>query len=247
MMKRLILLPFALAAYGISLLTFLYLIAFLVDLPGVPRAIGHPASTMSGAAAVLLDLALVAVFGLQHSLMARRTFKLAWTRIVPQPIERSAYLVFACLALILLFAFWQPLPALVWDLRGSLAEPVLWTIFAAGWFVALLSTFLISHLELFGLAQVWSHLRALPPAAARFRQPLFYRLVRHPLYSGFIIAFWATPAMSWSHLLLATAMSGYMLVAIEFEERDLVAFFGAEYESYRGKVGKLLPRLRRSG
>lgn len=243
-MKRLAFLVFGWVAYGIFLLTFLYLIGFVADLSVLPRAIDHPVPTMPLVAAILADLALIAVFGLQHSLMARKSFKAVWTRVVPKPIERSSYMIFTCLALILLFAFWQSLPAMVWDLRGSVGEPVLWTVFAAGWLVAFVSTCLIDHFELFGLAQVWEHWRGTPPVAPRFRQPLLYRLVRHPLYSGFVLAFWATPAMSFGHLLFAAAMTGYILVAIEFEERDLVSQFGAEYESYRKTVGKLTPRLR---
>ena len=243
-MKRLAFLVFGWVAYGIFLLTFLYLIGFVADLSVLPRSIDHPVPTMPLATAILADLALIGVFGLQHSLMARKSFKAVWTRVVPKPIERSGYMIFTCLALILLFALWQPLPTMVWDLRGSVGEPVLWTVFAAGWLVAFVSTCLIDHFELFGLAQVWEHWRGTPPVAPRFRQPLLYRLVRHPLYSGFVLAFWATPAMSFGHLLFAAAMTGYILVAIEFEERDLVSQFGAEYESYRKTVGKLTPRLR---
>lgn len=243
-MKHLGFLFFAVAAYAVSMLTLTYLIAFLVDLPMVPRAIDHPASGLSAPSAILIDLALLAVFGLQHSLMARRSFKAAWTRIVPAVIERSGYMVFSSLALILLFVFWQPLPDLLWDLRGTGAEYPLWAVFALGWMVVLLSTFLINHFELFGLAQVWSHWRGAPAVEPKFHQPLFYKLVRHPLYTGFTMVFWATPAMSQGHLLFAVGMLVYTLIAIEFEERDLVALFGADYEAYQKKVGKLAPRLR---
>lgn len=243
-MKRIGFLAFAVVAYLFSLLTILYLIAFVAGPSVIPRSVDHPASTLSPTSAVLLDLSLIAIFGLQHSLMARRSFKAAWTRLMPRAIERSGYLVFSCLAFILLFAFWQPLPALLWDLRGTPAEPLLWALFLAGLLIALVSTFLIDHLELFGLAQVRSAWRDAPAGAPRFRQPFLYRLVRHPLYTGFLIAFWATPAMSYGHLLFSTGMAIYVLVAIRFEERDLLALFGAEYEAYRLKVGKLIPWLR---
>lgn len=243
-MKRIGFLAFAVIAYLFSLLTILYLIAFVADLSVIPRSVDHPASALSPTSAVLVDLALIAVFGLQHSLMARRSFKAAWTRWMPRAIERSGYLVFSCLAFVLLFTFWQPLPALLWDVRGSPTEPLLWTAFLAGLLIALVSTFLIDHLELFGLAQVRDAWRERSAGAPRFRQPFLYRLVRHPLYSGFLIAFWATPAMSYGHLLFSAGMTIYVLVAIRLEERDLLSLFGAEYEAYRLKVGKLIPWLR---
>jgi protein-S-isoprenylcysteine O-methyltransferase Ste14 len=243
-MKRLGFMSFGLAAYIIFLLTFLYLVGFIASVPQLPRSIDRPPGAAPTGVAVLIDLGLIAIFGVQHSVMARSGFKAAWTRIVPEPIERSSYMIFACLALILLFTFWQPLPGMLWDLRGSVAEPALWVLFAAGWAIVLLSTFLISHFELFGLTQVWNHWRNAPPAAPRFHQPLFYKLVRHPLYSGFMIAFWATPVMSYGHLLFAAAMSSYMLIAIQFEERDLVRLFGRDYEDYRQRVGKIIPGVR---
>ena len=243
-MKRVIFLAFSLLAYVVFLATFLYLIAFIAGLPAIPRSIDHPGSALPVVASAVIDLALVALFGLQHTLMARQGFKLAWTRLMPKPIERSGYMIFTCLALIVMFLFWQPLPTLLWDLRGGIGEPVLWAVFGLGWAIVLLSTFLINHFELFGLAQVWRHITAKPAAEPRFRQPLFYRLVRHPLYSGFLIAFWATPAMSVGHLLFAAAMTAYILIAIEFEERDLLLLFGSQYAAYRASVGKLLPRLR---
>lgn len=236
---------FGIAAYLIFLATFLYLIGFVAGFPMLPTSVDHPAGSMPPLMAGIVDIALVAVFGLQHSVMARSGFKAAWTRIVPQPIERSGYMIFTCLALILMFTCWQPLPALLWDVRSTPAAPVIWALFAAGWLIVLLSTFLISHFELFGLTQVWNHWRGHSPVAPTFRQPFFYRLVRHPLYSGFLIAFYATPAMTVGHLIFASAMTIYILLAIEFEERDLIGLFGPEYERYRAKVGKLSPRWRR--
>ena len=245
-MARSLYLLFGVVAYFIFFGTFLYLIGFVGALPQLPRTVDAPVVAGSGALAVTVDIALIALFGLQHSVMARQGFKAGWTRIVPAPIERSCYMVFASLALILLFLFWRPLPAPVWDVGSGAAAMLLWALFGLGWLIVLLSTFLINHFELFGLKQVWSHARGSDPEPPVFRQPFFYRLVRHPLYSGFFIAFWAAPRMSMGHLLLAAGMSLYMLIAIEFEERDLVRAFGADYEAYRARVGKLAPRLRRS-
>ncbi len=246
-MARAACLLFGILAYLIFFATFLYLVAFVGALPWVPNNVDRTIIPLGlpVAAAAGLDLGLVALFGLQHSVMARPGFKAAWTRIVPEPIERSLYVLAASLALILLFHLWQPIPGLLWSVDRPAAAWLLRALFALGWLVVLLSTFLISHFELFGLKQVWAHLRGTAAEAPIFRQPFFYKLVRHPLYTGFFIAFWATPRMSWGHLLLAAAMSAYMLVAIRYEERDLVGLFGRDYEEYRARVGMLAPRLRR--
>jgi protein-S-isoprenylcysteine O-methyltransferase Ste14 len=246
-MARSVYLLFGVIAYFVFFATFLYLIGFVGALPQLPRTVDAPAVLGSASVAVAVDLALIAIFGLQHSVMARKGFKQAWTRILPEPIERSAYVVFASLALILLFAFWRPLPAVVWQVPARAAAMALWALFGLGWLIVLLSTFLLSHFELFGLKQIWNHMRGVGGEAPVLRQPLLYRLVRHPLYAGFFIAFWATPRMTMGHLLLAGGMSLYMLIAIEFEERDLVGVFGKDYEEYRARVGKLTPRLRPRG
>lgn len=245
-MTRSLHLLFGIVAYAIFLAVFLYLVGFVADLPGLPTTVDRPDPGVSTGVAIMIDTGLILLFGLQHSVMARQGFKRAWTRIVPEPIERSTYVLLACLALILMFAFWQPMPMTLWDLRGGPAGMPLWALFAIGWAIVLLTTFLLNHFELFGVQQVWNALRQRTAIAPQMRQPLFYRLVRHPLYSGFFIAFWATPHMTAGHLLLAVGLSIYMLVAIRYEERDLIGLFGAEYESYRGRVGKLVPRFRRS-
>ncbi len=243
-MRRGIFVLFALLAYAIFFATFLYLIAFVGDLPVVPRTVdAGPASSVTVALAA--DVALIALFGLQHSIMARRGFKAMWTRVLPSAIERSVYVLAASAALILLFALWRPIPADVWRVEQAALAAPLWALFAAGWLIVLLSTFLINHFELFGLHQAIAHWQDDEPIAPRFRQPLFYKLVRHPLYAGFFLAFWATPRMSAGHLLLAVGMSVYMLVAIRYEERDLVDLFGPDYERYREQVGMLTPRLSR--
>jgi methanethiol S-methyltransferase len=243
-MARTVYLLFALIAYSIFFATFLYLIGFVGNLFELPRTVDRGAAS-DLAPALTVNLALIALFGLQHSVMARRGFKQAWTRIVPAPIERSVYVLLASLALILLFAFWRPIAGEVWRIDNPLGAGVMWAVFAAGWLIVLLSTFLISHFDLFGLAQVYRHLVGKAEAAPQFRQPFFYKLVRHPLYSGFFLAFWATPVMSYGHLLLAAGMSVYMLIAIRYEERDLVHLFGSDYEAYRRNVGMLAPRIRR--
>jgi methanethiol S-methyltransferase len=177
--------------------------------------------------------------------MARQGFKRAWTRTVPHVIERSVYVLFASAALIILFSFWRPIGGTVWDVANPAAQMILWALFAAGWGIVLLSTFLINHFELFGLQQAWLHLRGREAAAPIFRQPLLYKWVRHPLYLGFFLAFWATPHMSYGHLLLAIGMSIYMLIAISYEEKDLIGYFGREYEEYRSRVGMLIPGIGR--
>lgn len=245
-MSRAATLLFAIVAYAIFFATFLYLIAFVGDFGLVPKTVDAGGAESTVTAAVAINAALIALFGLQHSVMARQGFKRAWTRIVPKPAERSVYVLAASAALIVLFMFWRPLPASIWDLRGTALELPLWFLFGAGWLIVLLSTFLINHFELFGLQQAWFHVRGREEAAPTFRQPLFYKMVRHPLYAGFFLAFWATPQMTVGHLLLAAGMSVYMLIAIRYEERDLTALFGRDYEEYRGRVGMLCPRLRRS-
>jgi methanethiol S-methyltransferase len=244
-MARAFYLLFGVVAYLIFFATFLYLIAFVGNLPWVPVTVdrGRPAGPL--AQALVVNLGLIALFGLQHSVMARQGFKAAWTRIVPAPAERSVYVLLASLILILLFRFWHPLPEPVWSVENRIGAAILWALFGAGWLTVLLSTFLINHFELFGLRQVWSHARGTAIPAPQFRQPFFYKWVRHPLYTGFFLAFWAMPRMTAGHLLLALGMSAYMLIAIRYEERDLVRLFGDDYVAYRGRAGMLTPRLGR--
>ncbi len=234
---------FAAIAYAIFFATFLYLIAFIGNIPWVAITVDRgPAASLP--VALIINLALIALFGVQHSVMARQGFKRAWTRIVPKQAERSVYVLAASLTLVILFAFWRPIEGTVWSVEG-VAAILLWGLFGLGWAIVLLSTFLINHFELFGLQQAWLHVRGREAAAPQFRQPFFYKLVRHPLYSGFFIAFWATPQMSFGHLLLALGLSAYMLVAIRYEEKDLVGLFGKDYEKYQERVGMLAPSLRR--
>lgn len=241
---RALFMGFSLIAYTIFFATFLYLIAFVGDLPFVPLTVDNGMDSPI-TQAVFIDIALIALFGLQHSIMARQGFKRAWTRVVPHPIERSIYVLVASAVLLVMFTFWRPISGDVWNLTSPLGQSVMWALFAAGWGIVLLSTFLINHFELFGLQQAWLHLTGKQAAPPVFRQPLLYKWVRHPLYLGFFLAFWATPHMSYGHLLLAVGMSIYMLIAISYEEKDLIGFFGREYEEYRSRVGMLIPGIGR--
>jgi len=243
-MQRAFFMGFALVAYTIFFLTFLYLIAFVGDLPWVAITVDRGPVAPLGAA-VVGNILLIALFGVQHSVMARQGFKRAWTRIVPEPAERSVYVLAASAILIILFLFWRPIAGMVWATSSPALSTLLWVLFAAGWGIVLLSTFLINHFELFGLQQAWFNLRGRAAAAPKFHQPFFYKLVRHPLYAGFILAFWSTPRMTEGHLLLAVGITIYILIAIRYEERDLVSYFGRDYEQYRERVGMLIPGIGR--
>lgn len=243
---RAMFLAFALIAYSIFFATFLYLIGFVGNLAVLPTTVDKGPSGPV-AAAIITDIVLIALFGFQHSVMARQGFKRAWTRIVPWPIERSVYVLFASAALIIMFSLWRPIQGMVWDVANPLAQTILWALFLGGWGIVLLSTFLINHFELFGLQQAWLHLRGREPAQPVFHQPLLYKWVRHPLYLGFFLAFWSTPHMSYGHLLLSVGVSIYMLIAIRYEERDLIELFGDQYVQYRERVGMLIPGLGRRG
>jgi protein-S-isoprenylcysteine O-methyltransferase Ste14 len=243
-MSRAATLVFAIICYAIFFATFLYLIVFVGDfsISGRTVDVGPEAPPV---AAAIIDVALIALFGLQHSIMARPAFKAKWTRIVPPPVERSVYVLAASTALIILFYGWRPIEAIVWSVTNPLLQDVIWVAFGLGWATVLLSTFLINHFELFGLQQAWFFVRGREPASPRFHQPLFYKWVRHPLYLGFILAFWAAPEMTVGHLLLAAGISIYILIAIRYEERDLTNLFGEEYRNYSLTVGMLIPRFRR--
>ena len=244
-MSRTLSLTFATICYAIFFATFLYLIAFVGDFAIVPKTVDGPVSSMTTGGAVIVDLALIALFGVQHSVMARPGFKRAWTKIVPPPIERSVYVLLASIALIVMFLFWQPIDSTVWSVENPIGYNILFGLFWVGFGIVLVSTFLINHFELFGLQQAWFALRERAAAPPVLRQPFFYRFVRHPLYAGFFIAFWATPAMTMGHLLLAAGFSLYMLIAIRLEERDLMNIFGEAYAGYRRRVGMLIPRVGR--
>jgi methanethiol S-methyltransferase len=240
-LKRCLFFLYGATAYVIFLGTFLYAAAFVGGFL-VPTTLDGPLET-SLPAALAIDAALLTVFAVQHSVMARRWFKERWTQIVPWTIERSTYVLCASLALLLLFWQWRPIGIEVWTVEQPALRALLWTLSAAGWLTVLIVTFLINHFDLFGLRQVWLPLigRAYTPVS--FRTPLPYRFVRHPLYLGFLFAFWMTPRMTLAHLVFALATTAYIVLAIQFEEHDLVAEHGAAYEAYRRAVPMLIPRF----
>lgn len=239
MAKRLAFFVYGCLAYLVFLGTFLYAIAFVGGF-AVPTTLdGAPGTPFMTALAI--DCGLLAVFAVQHSVMARRWFKEWWTQVVPWTIERSTYVLAASLALIMLFWQWRPLGGVVWSVDHPIGRAMLWTLFAAGWLIVLVTTFLIDHFDLFGLRQVWLPLVGKPYSRVTFRMPGPYRFVRHPLYLGFLLAFWMTPTMTLAHLVFAFATTAYILLAIQFEERDLVAEHGRAYEDYRRRVSMILP------
>jgi len=241
MLKRILFFVYGSVCYLIFFGTFLYAIGFIGNFLVGRTLDGAPGTSV--AYAVIMDAVLLTLFAVQHSIMARRWFKERWTRLVPQPLERSTYVLFSSLALILLFSQWQPIGGLVWSVQDPAGRVIIRSLFAFGWALVLLSTFLINHFDLFGLRQVWLYLIGRPYTAISFRTPGPYRLVRHPLYVGWLFAFWMTPTMTLAHLLFSVATTGYILLAIQFEERDLIHAHGLTYEKYRRYVPMLIPRL----
>lgn len=239
-MRRILAFLYGLAAYALFLATFLYAIAFVGGF-GVPKTIDAGGPAAGFGEALLVNVGLLTLFAVQHSGMARQGFKRWWTRIVPKSIERSTYVLLSSLVLILLFWQWRPMPEVVWRVDGVTGEYVLWTLFGLGWAMVLVATFVINHFDLFGLRQVWLNLTSQRYEHLKFRTNFFYKYIRHPLVLGFIIAFWAIPTMTVGHLLFAVATTGYMLVAIQLEERDLVHFHGEAYERYQETTPMLVP------
>jgi methanethiol S-methyltransferase len=242
MLKRITFFAYGTFSYLIFLGTFLYAIGFIGNF-GVPRTLDGPA-TGSLLISFAIDTGLLTLFAVQHSVMARKWFKEWWTRIVPKPIERSTYVLFSSVALILLFALWQPLGGVIWSVEDPAGQIVLRSLFAFGWGLVLVSTFLINHFDLFGLRQVWLHLLGRPEGGLKFTTPGPYKIVRHPLYVGWLFAFWMTPVMTSAHMLFSIATTAYILLAIQFEERDLVREHGEIYEEYRKSVPMLVPSMR---
>ncbi len=243
-MGRIIIFIYGLAAYAFFLVTFLYAIGFVTGLV-VPKTIDSGA-VVPLAEALIVNLALLSLFAVQHSVMARPGFKRWWTKIIPPAAERPTYVLLATLALAAILAHWRPMPEIIWHVTNPTIAAGLLGLSLFGWMLVLLATFMISHFELFGLRQVIMNLlgRKIPPA--EFKTPGLYKLVRHPIYLGFVIAFWATPVMTAGHLLFAAVTTAYIFVGIFFEERDLIETFGDEYRRYRARVSMLIPFVRKS-
>ncbi len=233
-MGKTLALLYGILSYLVFFGTFLYAFWFLWSMDA-----GRPASPLTRA--LLINAGLLGLFAVQHSVMARQWFKNAWTKIVPPPMERSTYVLFASLLLLALIRFWQPLPTVIWEVENTPGRFLLRALFVLGWLLVLVSTFLIDHFELFGLKQVWSYWRGRPFQPPAFKTPGLYRFVRHPLYLGWIIAFWSTPLMTLDHLFFAVITTAYILLAIQFEERDLARFHGEAYKAYRSRVSMLVP------
>lgn len=238
-MTRAVALFYGLAAYLFAFAVLLYAICFVSGF-GVPKTIDNgPAGPVP--ASIAIDMVLMAIFAFQHSIMARPRFKAVWMRIVPQPVERSTYVLAASFALALLCWQWRPLPEIVWRIDNTNVAAALSALSFIGWAIVLSSSFLIDHFELFGVQQVLSNFSGMPMPAARFRTPVYYNFVRHPIYLGFLIAFWATPLMSAGHLLFAAVTTAYIFVGIVLEEGDLIDLFGDDYRNYRRRVSMIVP------
>jgi protein-S-isoprenylcysteine O-methyltransferase Ste14 len=230
---------YGLACYLVFFATLLYAMGFIGNLvvsQSIDAAPRGPFLT-----ALLIDAGLLGVFAIQHSVMARRWFKRAWARVVPEVVERSTYVLFSSVLLLLMFWQWQPIGGVIWQVENSGGRLLLYVVYCTGWLIVLWSTFLINHFDLFGLRQVYLYLRNQPYTPLGFRTPGLYRLVRHPLYLGWLMVFWGTPVMTVAHLVFALATTGYILIAIQFEERDLVHFFGDKYRSYRRRIPMIVP------
>jgi len=233
---------YGIATYGLFLGVFLYAIGFIGGFATPTRLDGVPSRPLIQALAI--DLGLLGLFAVQHSVMARPAFKRWWTRFVPEAVERSTYVLFSSLALVALFIFWEPIGGIVWDTTGAVRGLVI-ALYLMGWALLLYTTFLIDHFDLFGLKQVWRRLRGSPYEPPHFYTPSLYKIVRHPLYIGWLTIFWAAPTMTVAHLVFALATTAYILIAIQLEEHDLVDAFGETYVTYRRNTPMLIPRLRR--
>jgi protein-S-isoprenylcysteine O-methyltransferase Ste14 len=244
LMARAASLIYGAVCYLIFLGSVLYAIAFVGNVIVSKTVDAGPQVPLSEA--LVVNLLLLGLFAVQHSVMARPAFKRWWTKLVPAHVERSTYVLVSSLLLLLLFWQWRPMPEVVWQAHSSLVTAACWILFAAGWLVVLISTFLIDHFDLFGLRQVYLYARGRPYLPPPFRAPALYRLVRHPIMLGFLIAFWASPTMTWGHLLFAGMTTAYIVVGIWFEERDLRHTFGPAYAEYQQQVGMLMPWIGRS-
>jgi methanethiol S-methyltransferase len=238
--KKIIYLLYAVICYLIFFATFLYFIGFISNLL-VPKSIDSTSNKEFPIfIKILIDLVLISLFAVQHSVMARQGFKRKWTRIISEPIERSTYVLFSSMVVILLLFFWQPLPDVIWN-AGTTGDYILLSVSFFGWGMVFLSTYLINHFHLFGLQQVYNYTTNKKQGSLRFQIPFLYKIVRHPLYLGFLIAFWAAPVMTIGHLLFTIGMTIYIFIGIYHEEKDLIKLYGRDYEQYRRKTPKIVP------
>jgi protein-S-isoprenylcysteine O-methyltransferase Ste14 len=244
-MNRILTITYGAVSYLIFLVAFLYAIGFVGNLI-VPRSVDAGITAPLGEA-LIVNVLLLGLFAVQHSVMARPGFKRWWTRLIPKAIERSTFVLLSSLVLILLYWQWRTIPAIVWDVTWPVGRLLLWILFAAGWATVLSATFMINHFDLFGLRQVYLAWRGQPYTNLPYRATLLYRLIRHPIMAGFIIAFWATPTMTAGHLLFAFATTSYILIAVQLEERDLIAGLGEDYRAYRRRVPMFIPGLPHRG
>ena len=245
MFARLTAFVYGTICYALFLATFLYAIGFIGNL-WVPKSID---SGLEGSLtqALLVNFSLLGLFAIQHSVMARQWFKRVWTRLIPKPVERSTYVLFSSVALLFLFWQWRPIGGVIWEVQSPAGRVILYALFALGWVTVLVSTFFIDHFDLFGLRQVYLYLRAKDQTPIAFRTPGLYRFVRHPLYLGWLLVFWSAPTMTIAHLVFALATTAYILLAIQFEERDLTRTYGEAYSTYRKRVPMIIPMGFRTG
>ena len=238
-MGRSLLMLVSLTFYTAAVAALLFLIGWVGAFDFMPLTVDKgregPLAT-----ALLVNVGLIALFGVQHTVMARPTFKEAWTKVIPAPVERSFYLLATVLVLGALFHYWHPIEGTIWSIQNEAARTAIWAVFWLGWAILLLSTFLLNHFELFGLQQAWHNLTGKNASPPQMRTPLFYKLVRHPLYTGFFLGLWATPDMTYSHAFMAAGFTIYIVIGIAYEERDLLDVFGQEYAEYRKRVGAFL-------
>ncbi|MGQ7829592.1 methanethiol S-methyltransferase [Altererythrobacter sp. Z27] len=241
-MGRLVIMALALVCYAAFFASFVYLVGWVGGFEFMPTHVDKGLSA-APATAALINIGLIALFGIQHSVMARPGFKAAWTKMIPAAAERSIYCLVTALVLVVLFRFWHPIEGTIWSVQNETARMAIWAMFWLGWGILFISTWLLNHFELFGLQQAWLNLTGKQEAPPKMRTPLFYKFVRHPLYTGFFIAFWAAPDMSYSHLLAAVGFTIYIMIGISYEERDLLAVFGQQYADYRKRVGAFIPGI----
>ena len=241
-MGRVLVMAVSLACYAAFFAAFLYLVGWVGAFEFMPTSVDKGPSASMGMA-LLINIGLIVLFGIQHSVMARPGFKQSWTKLIPAAAERSIYCLVTALVLVVLFSLWHPIEGTIWSVTNETARMAIWAMFWLGWGILFISTWLLNHFELFGLQQAWLNLTGKQEAPPKMRTPLFYKMVRHPLYTGFFIAFWSTPDMTYSHLLAAVGFTIYIMIGISYEERDLLAVFGEQYAEYRMKVGSFLPGI----